>query len=151
MVWFTKLGNLQPQAREKAEKEGFEISIAKTSFKANTKALAENEGEGIAKVIYFPSKFASLRCAFTFLDFCFCSTCLEYWSSFLLLCRWFIDLIMERSLEFTYLDCMLQISSMKHQMLSLWEHVYRFVFTRRGKMGGLGKRFRSNGWSLTSS
>lgn len=42
----------QPQAREKAEKEGFEISIAKTSFKANTKALAENEGEGMAKVIH---------------------------------------------------------------------------------------------------
>ena len=42
---------MQPQAREKAEKEGFEISIAKTSFKANTKALAENEGDGIAKVI----------------------------------------------------------------------------------------------------
>ncbi|KAI7734944.1 hypothetical protein M8C21_010848 [Ambrosia artemisiifolia] len=43
-----------PQAREKAEKEGFEISIAKTSFKANTKALAENEGEGMAKLIYRP-------------------------------------------------------------------------------------------------
>lgn len=42
---------MQPQAREKAEKEGFEISIAKTSFKANTKALAENEGEGLAKVL----------------------------------------------------------------------------------------------------
>ena len=42
----------QPQAREKAEKEGFEVSIAKTSFKANTKALAENEGEGMAKVIH---------------------------------------------------------------------------------------------------
>lgn len=42
----------QPQAREKAEKEGFEVSIAKTSFKANTKALAENEGEGMAKVTY---------------------------------------------------------------------------------------------------
>lgn len=44
---------LQPQARERAEKEGFEISIAKTSFKANTKALAENEAEGLAKVIMF--------------------------------------------------------------------------------------------------
>lgn len=41
---------MQPQAREKAEKEGFEVSVAKTSFKANTKALAENEGEGLAKV-----------------------------------------------------------------------------------------------------
>ena len=43
---------MQAQAREKAEKEGFEVSIAKTSFKANTKALAENEGEGLAKVTF---------------------------------------------------------------------------------------------------
>jgi hypothetical protein len=45
---------LQPQAREQADQEGFEISVVKTSFKANTKALAENEGDGIAKVILFP-------------------------------------------------------------------------------------------------
>lgn len=43
---------MQPQAREKGEKEGFEVSVARTSFKANTKALAENEGEGLAKVIF---------------------------------------------------------------------------------------------------
>ena len=50
---------MQPQAREKAEKEGFEVSVAKTSFKANTKALAENEGEGLAKVIYIiPSVYS---------------------------------------------------------------------------------------------
>ncbi|KAF8394650.1 hypothetical protein HHK36_020866 [Tetracentron sinense] len=48
------VGLTEPQAREKSEKEGFEISVAKTSFKANTKALAENEGEGIAKLIYRP-------------------------------------------------------------------------------------------------
>ncbi|PPD90604.1 hypothetical protein GOBAR_DD12458 [Gossypium barbadense] len=48
------VGLTEPQAREKAEKEGFEISVAKTSFKANTKALAENEGEGLAKLIYRP-------------------------------------------------------------------------------------------------
>ncbi|GFP87915.1 dihydrolipoyl dehydrogenase 1 chloroplastic [Phtheirospermum japonicum] len=48
------VGLTEPQAREKAAKEGFEVSIAKTSFKANTKALAENEGEGIAKLIYRP-------------------------------------------------------------------------------------------------
>jgi hypothetical protein len=42
----------QPQAREKGEKEGFEISVVKTSFKANTKALAENEGDGLAKVTH---------------------------------------------------------------------------------------------------
>lgn len=28
------------------------MSITKTSFKANTKALAENEGEGLAKVMH---------------------------------------------------------------------------------------------------
>ncbi|KAL0454652.1 UNVERIFIED_CONTAM: Dihydrolipoyl dehydrogenase 2, chloroplastic [Sesamum latifolium] len=48
------VGLTEPQAREKAQKEGFEVSVAKTSFKANTKALAENEGEGIAKLIYRP-------------------------------------------------------------------------------------------------
>ncbi|KHG26642.1 Dihydrolipoyl dehydrogenase [Gossypium arboreum] len=48
------VGLTEPQAREKAEKEGFEISVAKTSFKANTKAQAENEGEGLAKLIYRP-------------------------------------------------------------------------------------------------
>lgn len=30
------VGLTEPQAREKAEKDGFEISVAKTSFKANT-------------------------------------------------------------------------------------------------------------------
>ncbi|CAN6469132.1 unnamed protein product [Victoria cruziana] len=48
------VGLTETSAREKAEKEGFEISVAKTSFKANTKALAENEGEGLAKLIYRP-------------------------------------------------------------------------------------------------
>ncbi|KAK4424547.1 Dihydrolipoyl dehydrogenase 2, chloroplastic [Sesamum alatum] len=48
------VGLTEPQAREKAQKEGFEVSVTKTSFKANTKALAENEGEGMAKLIYRP-------------------------------------------------------------------------------------------------
>ncbi|XP_039040283.1 dihydrolipoyl dehydrogenase 2, chloroplastic-like [Hibiscus syriacus] len=48
------VGLTESQAREKAENEGFEVSVAKTSFKANTKALAENEGEGLAKLIYRP-------------------------------------------------------------------------------------------------
>ncbi|GAA0141039.1 oxidoreductase [Lithospermum erythrorhizon] len=46
------VGYTEPQAREKAENEGFEIGVVKTSFKANTKALAENEAEGLAKLIY---------------------------------------------------------------------------------------------------
>lgn len=48
------VGLTEPQARKKGEEEGFQVSIAKTSFKANTKALAENEGEGIAKLIFRP-------------------------------------------------------------------------------------------------
>lgn len=48
------VGMTEPQAREKAQQEGFDVSVAKTSFKANTKALAENEGEGLAKLIYRP-------------------------------------------------------------------------------------------------
>jgi len=50
VVHYDQICCLQPQAREKGEKEGFDVSVAKTSFKANTKALAENEGEGLAKV-----------------------------------------------------------------------------------------------------
>jgi dihydrolipoamide dehydrogenase len=46
------VGLTEPQARAKAKEEGFEVLIAKTSFKANTKALAENEPEGLAKLIY---------------------------------------------------------------------------------------------------
>ncbi|KAJ0752453.1 putative dihydrolipoyl dehydrogenase [Helianthus annuus] len=45
---------VQPQAKEKAKKEKFKISVAKTSFKENTKALAENEEEGLAKLLYRP-------------------------------------------------------------------------------------------------
>ncbi|XP_062209992.1 dihydrolipoyl dehydrogenase 1, chloroplastic-like isoform X1 [Phragmites australis] len=48
------VGLTEPQAREKADKERFEVSVVKTSFKANTKALAENEGDGLAKMIYRP-------------------------------------------------------------------------------------------------
>lgn len=48
------VGLTEPQARDKAEQNGFEIRVAKTSFKANTKALAENEAEGLAKLIYRP-------------------------------------------------------------------------------------------------
>ena len=63
---------MQPQAREKAEKEGFEVSVAKTSFKANTKALAENEGEGLAKVIllYLPPLMLFLYRSYKSVKFC---------------------------------------------------------------------------------
>ncbi|CAL9073915.1 unnamed protein product [Musa textilis] len=73
------VGLTEPQAREKAEKDGFEVRVAKTSFKANTKALAENEGEGRAKLIYRPDT--------------------------------------GEILGVHILSCMLQTSSMRHQML----------------------------------
>eukprot|EP00746_Dinoflagellata_sp_MGD_P032864 gnl/MRDRNA2_/MRDRNA2_178301_c0_seq1.p1 gnl/MRDRNA2_/MRDRNA2_178301_c0~~gnl/MRDRNA2_/MRDRNA2_178301_c0_seq1.p1 ORF type:complete len:179 (+),score=50.23 gnl/MRDRNA2_/MRDRNA2_178301_c0_seq1:2-538(+) len=46
------VGLTQEQAEEKAKTEGFEIAVSKTSFKANSKALAELEGDGMAKCIY---------------------------------------------------------------------------------------------------
>eukprot|EP00884_Botryococcus_braunii_P014206 jgi/Botrbrau1/22787/Bobra.0132s0113.1 len=48
------VGLTEEAAREKAEKEGFadKVAVAKTSFKANSKALAEKEGEGLAKMVY---------------------------------------------------------------------------------------------------
>lgn len=46
------VGLTEEQAREKAKEEGFEVTVKKTSFKANSKALAERESEGMAKLIY---------------------------------------------------------------------------------------------------
>ncbi len=46
------VGMSEPQAREAGEKEGFEVATAKTYFKGNSKALAEKETDGIAKIIY---------------------------------------------------------------------------------------------------
>lgn len=48
------VGLTEEQARAKGEEEGFEVAVRKTSFKANSKALAEKEGEGMAKLIYNP-------------------------------------------------------------------------------------------------
>ena len=46
------VGLTQEQAEKKGSDEGFPVRTSKTSFKANSKALAEGEGEGMAKVIY---------------------------------------------------------------------------------------------------
>ncbi|AFZ48207.1 dihydrolipoamide dehydrogenase [Cyanobacterium stanieri PCC 7202] len=46
------VGLSEPQAKELGKNEGFEVATAKTYFKANSKALAEKETDGIAKVIY---------------------------------------------------------------------------------------------------
>jgi dihydrolipoamide dehydrogenase len=46
------VGLTEPAARELGQNEGFEVATAKTYFKGNSKALAEGETDGIAKVIY---------------------------------------------------------------------------------------------------
>ena len=46
------VGLSEPQAKELGEKEGFAIATARTYFKGNSKALAEGETDGIAKIIY---------------------------------------------------------------------------------------------------
>jgi len=46
------VGPTEEQAKEMAEKEGWEMGVSKGSFRANSKALAEGEGNGMAKVIY---------------------------------------------------------------------------------------------------
>lgn len=46
------VGMTEPQAREEAEKSGFELGKSMGHFRANSKALAEASGEGIAKVLF---------------------------------------------------------------------------------------------------
>merc|ERR1719238_2064829 len=46
------VGPTEEQARERAEADGYEIGVSQGSFKANSKALAEGAGDGIAKVIF---------------------------------------------------------------------------------------------------
>jgi len=46
------VGPTEEQAIEKAEKEGWTLGKSQGNFRANSKALAEGEGNGIAKVLY---------------------------------------------------------------------------------------------------
>jgi dihydrolipoamide dehydrogenase len=46
------VGLTEAQAKELGEREGFAVATAKTYYKGNSKALAEGETEGMAKVIY---------------------------------------------------------------------------------------------------
>jgi dihydrolipoamide dehydrogenase len=48
------VGMTEPQAKAKAEAEGFKVEAVRTYFKGNAKAIAEGETEGIAKVIFRP-------------------------------------------------------------------------------------------------
>jgi dihydrolipoamide dehydrogenase len=46
------VGLTEPEAKELGKEEGFEVATAKTYYKGNSKALAEGETDGMAKVIY---------------------------------------------------------------------------------------------------
>ncbi|GAX74290.1 hypothetical protein CEUSTIGMA_g1739.t1 [Chlamydomonas eustigma] len=46
------VGVTQEKAEELAKEQGFPLGVVKTSFKANSKALAEKEGDGLAKMMY---------------------------------------------------------------------------------------------------
>lgn len=46
------VGLTEPAAKEFGEKEGFEVAAVRTYFKGNSKAIAEGEADGMAKVIY---------------------------------------------------------------------------------------------------
>lgn len=46
------VGLNEPQAKELGKNEKFEVATTKTYFKGNSKALAEKETDGIAKIIY---------------------------------------------------------------------------------------------------
>ncbi|MGB6296174.1 MAG: dihydrolipoyl dehydrogenase [Rivularia sp. (in: cyanobacteria)] len=46
------VGMTQEQAKEVAQAQGFEVGVSKSYFKGNSKALAEGEADGIAKVVY---------------------------------------------------------------------------------------------------
>lgn len=48
----SSVGLTEPQAKELGEKEGFKIAVSRSYFKGNSKAIAEKEDEGLAKVIY---------------------------------------------------------------------------------------------------
>jgi dihydrolipoamide dehydrogenase len=46
------VGLTEPAAKALGEKEGFEVAAVRTYFKGNSKAIAEGEADGMAKVIY---------------------------------------------------------------------------------------------------
>jgi dihydrolipoamide dehydrogenase len=46
------VGLTEPQAKEKGAAEGFKVATTKSYFKGNSKAIAEGETEGLAKIVY---------------------------------------------------------------------------------------------------
>ena len=48
------VGMTEPDAKEKGKEEGYEVKSVRTYFKANAKAIAEGETDGIAKLVFRP-------------------------------------------------------------------------------------------------
>ena len=63
MLQVSFVGMTEEQVRDKAQEGGWadKVAVSKTSFKANSKALAEKEGEGMAKLIYRRGWFRTER------------------------------------------------------------------------------------------
>ena len=50
--WYPQRPTSHPRAIRSLQSEGFEIGISTGNFRANSKALAEGSGDGLAKVIF---------------------------------------------------------------------------------------------------
>ncbi len=48
----SSVGMTEPAAKELSKAEGFEVAAVRTYFKGNSKAIAEGESDGMAKVVY---------------------------------------------------------------------------------------------------
>ncbi|KAL8269758.1 hypothetical protein Esti_006321 [Eimeria stiedai] len=56
------VGYTEPEAVALAEEEGFEVGVSTSNFRANSKALAEGEAEGLMKVIWRKDSGLLLGC-----------------------------------------------------------------------------------------
>lgn len=56
------VGYTEPEARKLAEEEGFEVGVSTSNFRANSKAVAEGEAEGMLKVIWRKDSGQLLGC-----------------------------------------------------------------------------------------
>ncbi|OEH79028.1 dihydrolipoyl dehydrogenase [Cyclospora cayetanensis] len=56
------VGYTEPEARALGEKQGFEVGVSTANFRANSKAVAEGEAEGLMKVLWRKDSGQVLGC-----------------------------------------------------------------------------------------
>ena len=69
------LGLNEEQAKEKAAKEGFALGKSLGHFRANSTAVAENEADGIAKVLFNRDSHEILGGAYHWHGESYCERC----------------------------------------------------------------------------